>query len=247
MSFHVIIPTRFGSTRFPGKFLKPLNGEPVIGHVYRHACESGAESVYVATDDTRIKDYIVSLGGRALMTSEHHQSGSDRIAEACDMLGFDDETIVVNCQGDEPLLAGEHMRSVALGLAECGTKMATLATPFPSDEDVTNPHLVKVVCNAQSQALYFSRAPIPFNRDGTAATSDYHLHIGLYAYRAGFLRQYTKWPACRLEKQESLEQLRALWHGEAIHVTVCDDVVAAGIDTPEDLLRAERLIQARHI
>lgn len=244
--FKVVIPARYGSTRLPGKPLLALAGKPMIQHVVERARSSGAGEVIVATDDPRIRDACAAFGTEALMTRADHRSGSDRVAEVIERRGWSDGTIVVNLQGDEPAMPASLIDQVASDLArwpEVG--MATLAHPIVEAETLFDPHAVKVVTDAKGFALYFSRAPIPWHRDeflgGRATlpgTLTFLRHIGLYAYRAGFLRRYVAWEPSPLELAESLEQLRVLWHGESIYVGVALEAPGAGVDTPEDLARA---------
>lgn len=250
MSFTVIVPARYQSSRLPGKPLADINGKPMVQHVVERAEQSGAAEVIVATDDVRIKDVVESFGGRAMMTGADHQSGTERLAEVIEHLALAEDEIVVNVQGDEPFIPPEIIRQVADNLAnQRQAPMATLSVPIDESSDIFNPNVVKVVRDAAGYALYFSRAAIPwdrehFNADRTAETlrpDVYHRHIGIYAYRAGFVRRYIEWPASPLEQLESLEQLRVLWNGERIHVAEAIKTPLAGIDTPEDLEAARRL------
>lgn len=250
--FKVVIPARYGSTRLPGKPLLPLVGKPMIQHVVERARASGAEEVVVATDDRRIQDACAAFGAEALITRAEHRSGSDRIAEVIERRGWPDAAIVVNLQGDEPTMPAALIDQVASDLArrpEVG--MATLAHPIADAETLFDPHAVKVVTDAAGFALYFSRAPVPWHRDeflGKRATLPgsvpFLRHIGLYAYRAGFLRRYVGWAPSPLELAESLEQLRVLWHGERIHVGVAKEVPGPGVDTTQDLARVAALLGA---
>ncbi|RUO77797.1 3-deoxy-manno-octulosonate cytidylyltransferase [Idiomarina seosinensis] len=251
MSFTVIIPARYQSSRLPGKPLVDIGGKPMIQHVVERAELSGAAEVIVATDDERIEREVTRFGGRAMMTGSEHQSGTERLAEITEQLALAENEIVVNVQGDEPFIPPEIIRQVADNLAnQRQAPMATLSVPIDDAEDVFNPNVVKVVRDSAGYALYFSRAAIPWDRDRfnaertTASLNHdfYHRHIGLYAYRAGFVRRYIEWPESPLEKLESLEQLRVLWHGERIHVAEAIKPPAAGIDTPDDLEKARRLI-----
>ncbi|AFL75651.1 3-deoxy-manno-octulosonate cytidylyltransferase [Thiocystis violascens] len=244
--FKIVIPARNGSTRLPGKPLIELAGKPMIQHVVERALASTAAEVVVATDDQRIVAACAGLGVEAVMTSVEHCSGSDRIAEAIGWLGWDDDTIVVNLQGDEPCMPAALIDQVAANLAELtGTGMATLAYPIRDSSHLFDPHVVKVVTDAAGFALYFSRAPIPWHRDEFLGSRQFVLpssmvflrHIGLYAYRAGFLKRYVAWPPAPLEQAESLEQLRVLWHGERIHVGLAAEEPGQGVDTVEDLAR----------
>ncbi|AUC88125.1 3-deoxy-manno-octulosonate cytidylyltransferase [Alteromonas sp. MB-3u-76] len=243
MAFTVIIPARYGSSRFPGKPLALINGKPMIQHVVERATEAGAENVIVATDDARIEE-VAKAFSAVCMTSSDHQSGTERIAEVVEKMALNDDAIVVNVQGDEPFIPAENIRQVALNLTNATQcDMATLTTPVTATDDVFNPNIVKVVVNTNDEAIYFSRSPIPFERDrmmankNDANTALYHRHIGIYAYRARYIQQYINYKPSALEQIESLEQLRALWYGDSIH---CQQAVASppiGIDTPEDLER----------
>ncbi|RUO33228.1 3-deoxy-manno-octulosonate cytidylyltransferase [Aliidiomarina soli] len=250
MSFTVVIPARYDSSRLPGKPLAEIAGKPMIQHVYERALESGAAEVVVATDDKRIKEAVKGFGGHAMMTSTEHRSGTERLAEVIELLALADDEVVVNVQGDEPQIPPEIIRQVAENLAsQRNAPMATLAVPMESVEDVFNPNTVKVVLDGSGYALYFSRAPIPYDReqfmakpDSNIELADHYLrHIGIYAYRAGFIHRYAEWDASPVEKLESLEQLRVLWYGERIHVAQAIIEPPAGIDTPDDL---ERIRQA---
>lgn len=240
MSFVVIIPARFQSSRLPGKPLADIHGHPMIAWVVEKAKQAGASQVIVAVDDPRVADAVAELGVDVCMTSSSHQSGTERLAEVCEKYQFSTDTIIVNVQGDEPLIPPAIIAQVARNLAESDAPMATLAVPILAEEEIFNPNAVKVVMDQAGYALYFSRASIPWDRDGFAKMprhSDYPFlrHIGIYAYRAGFIRQYVSWPASPLEKIESLEQLRVLWQGQKIHVAVAQETPPAGVDTPEDL------------
>lgn len=249
-AFKVVIPARYGSGRLPGKPLLPLAGKALIAHVCERALEADAEAVLVATDDERIGDAVSRLGIDAVMTRSDHASGTDRIAEVADLKGWSEDDIIVNLQGDEPLVAPASIAAAAAALAgQTRAGVATLAAPVTGINDIFNPNAVKAVLDKNGYALYFSRAPIPWERGAFAAgggqPSDpggYLRHIGLYAYRVGFLKRYRRWPPSPLEAVEALEQLRILWHGEAIHVTVVAEAPPAGVDTAEDLARVERLL-----
>jgi 3-deoxy-manno-octulosonate cytidylyltransferase (CMP-KDO synthetase) len=248
--FKVVIPARHASTRLPGKPLLSIAGRPMIQHVWERARESGAGEVIVATDDPRIADACRAFGADAVETRQDHHSGSDRISEVIQVRGWDPDTIVVNLQGDEPCMPPGLIDQVAAGLAgHVGVGVATLAYPIKDAETLFDPHVVKVVVDAQGMALYFSRAPIPWHRDafqmGRAklpAGVRFLRHIGLYAYRAGFLARYIAWPPAPIEVTESLEQLRILWHGEGIHVAIAAREPGPGVDTAEDLHRVAELI-----
>lgn len=247
--FSVIIPARYASTRFPGKPLVDIQGKPMVQHVYERAQEAGASQILVATDDQRIADVVQGFGGEVCMTSAEHESGTERLAEVVDKQGFDGSHIVVNVQGDEPFIPAANIRQVADNLAQYQlAKMATLAVPIEEPEEVFNPNAVKVVTDEQGYALYFSRAVLPYDRQNFMAAGnqlsaqsvadcgDFYLrHVGIYAYRADFIKQYVSWAPSRLELIESLEQLRVLWYGEKIHVDTALETPPPGIDTPEDL------------
>jgi 3-deoxy-manno-octulosonate cytidylyltransferase (CMP-KDO synthetase) len=243
---HIVIPARFASTRLPGKPLLDVAGKPLLQRVYECAQATGLGNIIVATDDARIAAAVTAFGGRVCMTSAQHQSGTDRIAEVVAQLGLDAEEVVVNLQGDEPLMPPALMVQVAETLASSsGAVMATACHPIEDYETWSNPNVVKVVCDQDGHALYFSRAPIPWPRDrmsaGQRGQAAWGLrHIGLYAYRAGFLARYTRWSPCLLEEAEALEQLRVLWHGERIAVHEAAAAPPAGVDTPEDLERVRR-------
>lgn len=250
--FRIVIPARFASVRLPGKPLADIAGQPMIVRVAAAASRTAALGVWVATDDQRIADAVRQHGFEAVMTRPDHPSGTERIAEVAEQLGWDDADIVVNVQGDEPLLDPVLIEAVASALGDDpGAVMATASHPLTTAGDYFNPNVVKVVCDARGRALYFSRAPIPWDRDRLAAQPDLmpaglpaQRHIGLYAYRAGFLHRYGELAASPLERCESLEQLRVIWHGYPIQVVSIDHAPAAGVDTPEDLERVRRLFDA---
>lgn len=242
--FHVVIPARYASTRLPGKPLADIAGKPMIEHVYERALESGANDVTVATDDQRIADAVTAFGGNFCMTAADHESGTDRIAEVVSQMGWGDDELVVNLQGDEPLMPPVLLKQVAQALAnQKSAVMSTLAVPLTDAHQVLDPNVVKVVCDAQGLALYFSRATIPWNRDvfsqGSPANDNWAKgllrHLGIYAYRVSFLKRYVTWEVSPLEAVESLEQLRVLWYGEKISVAVADEAPHPGVDSMEDL------------
>ncbi|MHA6193752.1 3-deoxy-manno-octulosonate cytidylyltransferase [Pseudomonas wadenswilerensis] len=252
LAFTVVIPARLRSTRLPGKPLLPIAGKPMIQHVWEQARKSGAERVVIATDDASIVEACQAFGAEVLLTRADHESGTDRLAEVAAALALPADAIVVNVQGDEPLIPPSIIDQVAANLAahpEAG--IATLGEPL---EDVTalfNPNVVKVVADCNGLALTFSRAPLPWARDALAQSREqlpegvpYRRHIGMYAYRAGFLHDFVGWGPCWLEKTEALEQLRALWHGVRIHVADALEAPPVGVDTPEDLERVRRLLEA---
>ncbi len=239
--FTVIIPARYGSTRFPGKPLVDIGGKPMIRHVHERALESGAARVLVATDDARIAAAAQGFGAEVVMTRSDHPSGTDRLAEVVEQLGLHDPAIVVNLQGDEPLMPPGLVRQTAEALAQRQeADIATLATPIVTRTDVFDPNVVKVVRDRDGYALYFSRAPIPWDRDNFKQadgplTAGYLRHLGIYGYRVSFLRRYPCLSEVELERAESLEQLRALWHGARIYVGVANELPGPGVDTPADL------------
>jgi len=234
MSFTVVIPARYASTRLPGKALADIAGKPMIAHVVDRANESDADQVIVATDDQRIADALVGLKCQVCMTRDDHESGSDRLAEVVTKMGMSDQQIVVNVQGDEPMIPGRLINQVAAGLANSDhAAMSTAARKIIDLDMIDNPNVVKVVFNHIGQAMYFSRAPIPFARDSRKADA-WH-HIGIYAYRAEFLKRYHLLPSSLIEQTESLEQLRALDNGDRIMVEKIDYETGVGVDTPEDL------------
>jgi 3-deoxy-manno-octulosonate cytidylyltransferase (CMP-KDO synthetase) len=248
-NMHIIIPARYASTRLPGKPLADIAGKPMIVRVVERALASGAKRVTVATDDARVCDAVRAHDAHAVMTRADHASGTDRVAEAIATLDLDDDAIVVNLQGDEPLMPPQLVRAVAdLLAAHPAAVMATACHAITSRDEFMNPNVVKVVTDHEGYALYFSRAPIPWPREAMAARAGGPLkafrHIGLYAYRAGFVARYAGWSACPLETTESLEQLRVLWHGEKIAVVEADEAPAAGVDTPEDLERVRKHFSA---
>ena len=242
MSFVVIIPARFASTRLPGKPLQDINGKPMIVHVLERARESGAERIIVATDHPDVASVVEAAGGEVCMTRADHQSGTERLAEVVEKCGFSDDTVIVNVQGDEPMIPAVIIRQVADNLAASHSGMATLAVPIRDAEEAFNPNAGKVVMDKDGYALYFSRATIPWDRDRFAKSREQIgdtllRHIGIYGYRAGFIRRYVNWAPSPLEHIEMLEQLRVLWYGEKIHVAVAKEVPGTGVDTLEDLHR----------
>lgn len=251
MSFIVIIPARFASTRLPGKPLLDIAGKPMIQHVYQQACKSEAERVVIATDDSRIEEAARAFGAEVVMTSPDHASGTDRLEEVVRKLDLSDEQIVVNVQGDEPLIPPEVINQVAQNLAAQPTAgIATLCEKIHDHEHVFNPNIVKVVFNDRGFASYFSRAPIPWARDffqyGKKSVipngAEYFRHIGMYAYRVEFLKNYVRWVPSMAEHTESLEQLRALSNGVQIHIEEAHVSPPAGVDTEEDLQRLRSLL-----
>ncbi|PKO84216.1 MAG: 3-deoxy-manno-octulosonate cytidylyltransferase [Betaproteobacteria bacterium HGW-Betaproteobacteria-11] len=249
MPFRVVIPARWASTRLPGKPLADIGGKPMVVRVAEAAAASGAREVLIAADDQRIIDAATTHGRQALLTRNDHLSGTDRLAEVVDRQGWMDETIVVNVQGDEPLIDPALIAQVAAALAQDrAAAIATAAHPLTAIAEFLDPNVVKVVVDEHGRALYFSRAPIPWPRDAFAMGSKLlpdgfmaRRHIGLYAYRAGFLRHYGGLASPPAEQWEALEQLRALGHGYVIHVIDCQGRPQGGVDTPEDLARVRRL------
>ncbi len=248
--FKVVIPARYGSTRLPGKPLLDIAGQPMIAHVCQKAIEADAEEVVVATDDQRIFDSVEALGLNVVMTDANHQSGTERITEVAEKLGWADDEIIVNLQGDEPLIPPAYIKDVALALGhQQQAGIATLAAEITDAEEIFNPNAVKVVCDHKGYALYFSRAAIPWDRNNFSAIGGvpessipYLRHIGMYAYRVKFLKDYCSWQPSELEVVESLEQLRILWYGQQILVKTVAKAPEAGVDTQADLERVERVI-----
>jgi 3-deoxy-manno-octulosonate cytidylyltransferase (CMP-KDO synthetase) len=244
----LVIPSRYASTRLPGKPLRLIAGKPMIQHVFERAQaasnEVGFSEIIIATDDQRIQQVCEDFGAKVCMTSATHETGSDRLAEVVTLNDWADDTIVVNLQGDEPLTPVTSLKQVAENLFKHPeVSIATLATPLTNDEEYNDPNVVKVVMDMSGIALYFSRANIPFQRDDGVAVCDFALrHIGIYAYRAAYLKSFTKMEPCQLEQLEKLEQLRAMWHGAKIHVAVAEDVPGHGVDTEEDLKVVENIL-----
>ncbi len=239
--FKAVVPARYASTRLPAKPLLDLGGKPMVVRVAERALLSGAEEVWVATDHADVFQAAEAHGLSVLLTRTDHPTGTDRLAEVVERCGWSDDTIVVNVQGDEPRIDPDLIVRTARQLAESGADIATVAHPISDPADFFVPNVVKVVCKADGDAMYFSRALIPFARDHFAAQKDTLpsglpalRHIGMYAYRAGFLRAYARLAPSPLESFEALEQLRALWHGYRINVWVSDHMPVPGVDTPED-------------
>ncbi|MCW8899057.1 MAG: 3-deoxy-manno-octulosonate cytidylyltransferase [Gammaproteobacteria bacterium] len=245
MSFRIVIPARFASTRLPAKPLREICGKPMIAHVIERAQQSKAEEVIVATDSEEIAAAISDLDVRVCMTHENHQSGTERLSEVIEQLGFDDDQILINLQGDEPMMPPVCLNQVGQALEEdIHLKMATLCTPLTDIEELFDPHAVKVVRDINDFALYFTRAAVPWSRDcfnevprEMPKQQEYQRHIGLYGYRAGFIKQYLEWDSSDIEKTESLEQLRVLYHGEKIKVITAATPPGPGVDTLDDLNR----------
>jgi 3-deoxy-manno-octulosonate cytidylyltransferase (CMP-KDO synthetase) len=249
MGFSVIIPARYASTRFPGKPLADIAGKPMVQHVYERALQSEAERVIIATDDERIAAVAKAFGAEVCMTKADHPSGTDRLQEVVHNLGFYADDIVVNVQGDEPLIPPRVINQVAHNLrAEPEAGIATLSEPIEDIASLLNPNVVKVVTDHRGMAVYFSRAPIPwprdeFMKDRNSMPADYNWqrHIGIYAYRVKMLNEFVRWAPAPIEETECLEQLRAMWNGARIHVDVADELPPAGVDTLEDLERLRLL------
>lgn len=248
--FSVVIPARFASSRFPGKALALLAGRTLLEHVWRQAQRSDAAEVIVATDDERIATVAQNFGAEVMLTLSAHSSGTDRVAEVAARRHWPDDRVVVNCQGDAPLIPPGCLNQVAT-LLRChpDAALATLCTPITNAAEYGSPHVVKVVCNSAGRALYFSRAPIPAvsHAGGNTPPRAAHppesfRHLGLYAYRVGALGQLARAPVCALEISESLEQLRALWLGFGIQVGRAENLLGPDVDTPDDLLRAEKFL-----
>tara|TARA_B110000116_G_C16714844_1_gene526280 strand:- start:381 stop:1235 length:855 start_codon:yes stop_codon:yes gene_type:complete len=255
-SFVVVIPARFQSSRLPGKVLADINGKPMIQWVVEKAQLSGARQVIVATDNDEVAAVVTGFGATVCKTRADHQSGTERLAEVMEQYQFSDDEIIVNVQGDEPFIPPENIAQVAKNLANQQqnsrvARMSTLAINIDSVEEAFNPNAVKVILDKDGYALYFSRATIPYDRErflnananteeNIRAIGDFYLrHVGIYAYRAGFIKDYVNWPTSELEQVEALEQLRVLYQGERIHVAVANShVPVEGVDTPEDLAKA---------
>ena len=263
-SFKVVIPARYDSTRLPGKPLLDIAGKPMIQRVYEQALKSNASDVIVATDDARIETVVKAFGGKVCMTSDKHESGTDRLQEVTQYLGLADDAIVVNVQGDEPLIPPAVINQVAANMAAAhAASMATLSEPISCAEDFLNPNVVKVVSDKDGYALYFSRASLPWPRDDFSAakavalsgaegatrslprlpnSDQFQRHIGIYAYRVSLLNEFVQWEMAPIEALESLEQLRVMWNGHRIHVAPAVEAVPGGVDTPEDLARLQALL-----
>jgi len=251
VKFTVVIPARYDSTRLPGKPLVDIAGKPMIQHVYERAQESGAENIIIATDDQRVAEAAGEFSAEVCMTSSEHSSGTERLSEVVTKLGLNNDEIVVNLQGDEPLMPPALIHQVAQNLSDHQqASVATLAEKIHTAAELFDPHAVKVISDQDGFAIYFSRAPIPWDRDAFTVTTEelperslHFRHIGLYAYRSAFINEYVSWPACALEQMESLEQLRVLWHGHKIHVAEADESAVAGVDTETDLARTRQMLE----
>jgi 3-deoxy-manno-octulosonate cytidylyltransferase (CMP-KDO synthetase) len=238
--FNVVIPARFASTRLEGKPLRTILNKPMIQWVYEAAIRSEAQSVIVATDDRRIADRVIDFGGDVCMTCDQHQTGSDRLVEVAQTREWGDDLIVVNLQGDEPLMPAANMTQVAANLAQSDCDMATLHKVI-GREQALDPNQVKLVHDSRGITNYFSRSLIPFDRD--EQTQQFLGHIGIYAYRVGFLKTFTKLPVCELETREKLEQLRTLWNGYAIHTELAAELPGPGVDTEQDLQQVIQILE----
>jgi len=251
LSFIVVIPARYDSTRLPGKPLRVIAGKTLIQHVYERAIQCGAARVIIATDDDRICKIAEEFNAPVCMTSPAHQSGTDRLAEVAVKENINDDQVVVNLQGDEPLMPVALVQQVAQNLADhSSAAVATLCMPITDSGELFDPHAVKVVMDAEGYAMYFSRAPVPWDRENfsiapqaLSQTITHYRHIGLYAYRGNFLKTYAEWPSCELEKAECLEQLRVLWNGQRIHVAQASEPVLPGVDTEADLERVRAIFE----
>ena len=249
MRFTVIIPARYASTRLPRKPLLDIVGKPMIQHVWEKAQQAGASRVIVATDHPEIEQVVKNFGGEVCLTSDKHNSGTERLAEVIEKMAIADDEIIVNVQGDEPLIPPVIVSQVAENLDKHQVNMATLAVKLTTREELFNPNVVKTLTDKNGMALYFSRATIPFGRDHFPNCDDafvqqqnYLRHIGIYAYKAGFIKQYVAWEPTALEQLESLEQLRALWYGEKIHLELAKEAPQVGVDTTEDLERVRQIL-----
>lgn len=241
-SFIAIIPARLASTRLPNKPLADIAGKPMVVRVAQRALLSGASKVVVAVDDQKIFDACQSHGLDVMLTSSQHLTGTDRLSEVATRLGLSDNDIVVNVQGDEPLIPSELITQVAQTLADHPeSDIATAALAISDESEVNNPNVVKVTMSKSGQALYFSRSPIPFNRDPQKYQAQHYRHIGMYAYKASFLKAFSKLSPAPIEEAESLEQLRAMWHGYKIQVHVTNSAPPPGVDTAEDLERVREI------
>ena len=251
MSFRIVIPARFASTRLPGKPLRDICGKPMIVRVIEQAKKSNAEEVIVATDSQEIVDALSEIDVQVCITREDHQSGTERLSEVIEKMGFDDDQILVNLQGDEPMMPPVCLNQVGQALElDSQVKMATLCTPLTDLEELFDPHAVKVVRDINDYALYFTRAAVPWSRDcfnemprKMPQGQDYQRHIGLYGYRAGFIKQYLEWQSSDIEITESLEQLRVLYYGEKIKVISAEIAPGPGVDTIDDLSRVCELLE----
>jgi len=245
MSFHIIIPARYESTRLPGKPLLDIAGKPMVQHVYERAIETGAVSVTVATDNLQVEEVVRGFGGNACLTSDRHVSGTDRLAEAVQIIGLSDDDLIVNLQGDEPLMPASLITQVAETLKnDIQAVVATACILIDDPIHIDDPNVVKVVTDSFGHALYFSRSTIPFLREvNSGHEHKVFRHIGLYAYRCNYLAEFTQLESCELEQIEALEQLRVLWHGGKIAVLETTEDPGHGVDTPEDLQRVRVIFE----
>jgi 3-deoxy-manno-octulosonate cytidylyltransferase (CMP-KDO synthetase) len=241
MDFSVIIPARYASSRLPAKLLKDINGKTLIEHTYSNAVKSDASRVIIATDDVRIKTIAEDFGAEVCMTNDSHTSGTSRLSEVVSVLNFQDDDVVVNLQGDEPMMSPSAINQVASNLSSSGMSVATLCEKIDTEEAYFDENCVKVVYNSRGKAMYFSRSPIPAFRDSTKINLDLCFrHIGLYAYRVNFLKDYTNMTISSLEMAEKLEQLTFLTHGFDIHVETSCTSTGYGVDTESDLIKVKK-------
>lgn len=250
MEFRIIIPARMDSARLPGKPLLDIAGKPMIQHVYERSVASGADSVVIATDSDKVAEVAAGFGAEVCMTLPDHQSGTERLSEAVEALEYEDDEIVVNVQGDEPLIPSELINQVAQDLSEhTNVKVASVCEPIHSLDEVTNTNIVKVVLNRRNRAMYFSRSAIPWQLGMKTGgdidlSNNYFRHVGIYGYRVSVLKDYVNWTESPYEALESLEQLRVLWNGHRMHMCVSETQLAGGVDTPEDLERVRRVFES---
>lgn len=250
--YKIVIPARYGSSRLPGKPLIMLAGKPMIQHVYERAQATGVQDIVIATDDERIQAAALAFGADVVMTSVDHENGTERIAEVAQIKGWDADAVIVNLQGDEPLIPQSLIEKTAASLLENPEAgMSSVCTPLRDAADAFDPNVVKVVLDRAHFAMYFSRASIPWDRDAykislqeMTSKMPVYRHIGMYGYRVSFLQQYTGMEPCALETTESLEQLRALWYGVKIHMSVIEQAPGHGVDTPDDVARVESLLMS---
>jgi 3-deoxy-manno-octulosonate cytidylyltransferase (CMP-KDO synthetase) len=244
MGFHIIIPARYQSSRFPEKVLADIGGKPMLQHVFERAEESGAESIVIATDDERVRKVAEGFGATVCMTADTHETGTERIAETIDIVDYEEDDVIVGLQADEPFLPANVIKKLAGNLlTHDNIKIASICTPLTDPTELFNPSVTKVVLNHRNNAMYFSRAPIPWERGNFPVNGNqpdkllgkHFRHIGLYAYRASFLSHYIEMEACPLEEMELLEQLRVLWNGGRIHMTIIKQQLPSGVDTEADL------------
>jgi len=243
----LIIPARYNSSRLPSKPLLDIAGKPMVQRVHECAVAAGVQNIIVATDDEQINEACQLFGADVCMTSSLHETGSDRLAEVVTIRQFADEDIVVNLQGDEPLTPAVNLHQVAYNLENHPEAMiATLCTSIMDQSEYEDPNIVKVVTDNTGMAMYFSRASIPYQRDPDLAATEFaKRHIGIYAYRVGYLRNFVKMESCQLEQLEKLEQLRAMWYGTRIHVAEAQEIPGPGVDTPEDLAKLNKIFSER--